>query len=122
VLPGYRLIDLSVPLEHKSAGEPLPAQIRYDRHDGEGLRQMRQLLGVKPEDLVYSGGLSWAVEEGAQARHPEVLSRQQANLSTPQPRATTSISRLDRYRTMYLWGCGVLLLAPLPGLFPTAYV
>jgi len=58
-----RLIDLSVPLEHGAASEPLPAQIRYARHDGEGLQQMRQLLGVRPEDLVYSNGLGWAVEE-----------------------------------------------------------
>jgi kynurenine formamidase len=63
MLPGYRLIDLSVPLEHASASEPMPAQIRYARHDGEGLRQMQKYLGVKPEDLVYSHGLGWAVEE-----------------------------------------------------------
>ena len=59
----FRLIDLSVPLEHQAASEPLPAQIRYARHEGEGLRQMQQFLGVRPEDLVYSGGLGWAVEE-----------------------------------------------------------
>ena len=63
MLPGYRLIDLSVPLEHGSASEPLPAQIRYARYEGEGLRQMRQLLGVRPDDLVWSDGLGWAVEE-----------------------------------------------------------
>jgi kynurenine formamidase len=63
MLPRFRLIDLSVPLEHQAASEPLPAQIRYARHAGEGLRQMQQLLGVRPEDLVYSGGLGWAVEE-----------------------------------------------------------
>lgn len=63
MLPGYRLIDLSVPLEDNSASEPMPAQIRYARHDREGLQQMRQLLGVRPEHLVYSNGLGWAVEE-----------------------------------------------------------
>jgi kynurenine formamidase len=63
MLPGYRLIDLSVPLEHQAGSEPMPAQIRYARHDGEGLQQMRQFLGVRPEDLVYSNGLGWAVEE-----------------------------------------------------------
>jgi kynurenine formamidase len=57
-----RLIDLSVPLEHKAVSEPLPAQIRYVRHD-EGLQQMRHLLGVEPKDLVWSQGLGWAVEE-----------------------------------------------------------
>jgi kynurenine formamidase len=58
-----RLIDLSVPLEDGAASEPLPPRVRYAAHDGEGLRQMQQLLGVRPEDLVYSGGLGWAVEE-----------------------------------------------------------
>ena len=62
MLPGYRMIDLSVPLEHASASEPLPAQIRYSRHDSEGLQQMRHFLGVKPEDLVYSNGLGWEDE------------------------------------------------------------
>jgi kynurenine formamidase len=59
----YRLIDLSVSLEHQAVSEPLPAQIRYARHDGEGLQQMQHLLGVKPADLVYSKGRGWAVEE-----------------------------------------------------------
>jgi kynurenine formamidase len=63
VLGNVRLIDLSVPLEHRAASEPMPAEIRYARHDGEGLQQMQRLLGVRPEDLVWSGGLGWAVEE-----------------------------------------------------------
>jgi kynurenine formamidase len=58
-----RLIDLSVPLENNAVSEPMPAQIRYVRHDGEGLEQMQRFLGVKREDLVWSGGLGWAVEE-----------------------------------------------------------
>ena len=59
----FRLIDLSVPLEHQAASEPLPATIHYIRHDGEGLRQMQHFFGVRPEHLVWSGGLGWAVEE-----------------------------------------------------------
>ena len=59
----FRLIDLSVPLEHHAVSEPLPAKINYVRHDAEGLRQMQHLFGVKSEDLVYSNGLGWAVEE-----------------------------------------------------------
>jgi hypothetical protein len=58
-----RLSDLSVPLEDAAAHEPLPARISYATHEGQGLQQMRQFLGVKPEDLTYSGGLGWAVEE-----------------------------------------------------------
>jgi kynurenine formamidase len=63
MLNQLRLIDLSVPLEDGSASEPLPGRIRYVTHEAEGLAQMRQLLGVRPEDLVLSGGLGWAVEE-----------------------------------------------------------
>jgi kynurenine formamidase len=57
-----RLVDLSVPLEDNAPGEPMPPQVRYTAHE-EGARQMQQFLGVRPEDLTWSGGLGWAVEE-----------------------------------------------------------
>jgi kynurenine formamidase len=41
----------------------MPARIHYVRHNGEGLEQMQRFFGVKPEDLVYSAGQGWAVEE-----------------------------------------------------------
>jgi kynurenine formamidase len=58
-----RLIDLSVSLEHNAPSEPMPAQIHYVRHDGEGLEQMQRYFGVRPDDLVWSDGRGWAVEE-----------------------------------------------------------
>jgi kynurenine formamidase len=58
-----RLIDLSVPLENGAVSEPMPGCIRYVTHEGEGRSQMQQFFGVKPEDLTYSGGLGWAIEE-----------------------------------------------------------
>jgi kynurenine formamidase len=58
-----RLIDLSVPLEDAAAHEPFPPRIDYVTHDGKGREQMLQLFGVRPEDLVYSDGKGWAVEE-----------------------------------------------------------
>ncbi len=58
-----QLIDLSVPLEHDAPSEPLPAKIHYVRHETLGLAQMQQFFGVRPEDLVWSGGKGWAVEE-----------------------------------------------------------
>ncbi len=61
--PKLRLIDLSVALSHQSPSEPLPAQIRYLTHEGEGLTQMCQLFGIEPSDLVYSQGQGWAVEQ-----------------------------------------------------------
>lgn len=59
----FRIVDLSVPLEDNAASEPLPARIHYVRHAEEGLAQMRQFFGVQTEDLVYSNGQGWAVEE-----------------------------------------------------------
>jgi kynurenine formamidase len=59
----FRLIDLSVPLEHNAPSEPMPAQIHYVHHDGEGLQQMQHFFGVKPDDLVWSNGQGWALEE-----------------------------------------------------------
>jgi kynurenine formamidase len=56
-----RLIDLSVPLQHDGAGEPLPAKIHYVTH--EGFSQMQQFFGARAEDLVWSGGQGWAIEE-----------------------------------------------------------
>ncbi len=59
----HRIIDLSVPLAHQAASEPMPADIHYVTHEAEGLAQMERYFGVRPEDLVYSEGLGWAVEE-----------------------------------------------------------
>ncbi len=57
-----QIIDLSVALEHQAASEPMPADIHYVAHAGEGLEQIEKFLGVRREDLVYSDGLGWAVE------------------------------------------------------------
>ena len=35
----FDLIDLSVPLEHQSASEPVPGSIHYVKHEDEGLKQ-----------------------------------------------------------------------------------
>ena len=58
-----RIIDLSVSLEDNAVSEPMPARIHYVRHEAEGLEQMQKFFGVKVDDLVYSNGLGWAVEE-----------------------------------------------------------
>src|SRR5262249_38022580 len=63
-----RLIDLSVPLQDGAVSEPLPGRIRYVDHR-EGAQQMRQFFGIPPEDLLYSNGLGWAVEEVSALTH-----------------------------------------------------
>src|SRR5262245_38178028 len=59
----FDMIDLSVPLTHNSVSEPMPAHIHYVRHDDEGLQQMQGFFGVRKDDLVWSSGMGWAVEE-----------------------------------------------------------
>lgn len=63
MLKKLRIIDLSVPLENAAVSEPMPPRIRYVTHEAEGLQQMQQFFGVKKEDLIYSSGLGWAIEE-----------------------------------------------------------
>ena len=63
MLPRLRIIDLSVPLANEAVSEPMPPEIRYVTHDGEGRDQMRLFFGIQPQDLVYSDGLGWAIEE-----------------------------------------------------------
>ncbi len=58
-----QLIDLSVPLENDAVSEPMPGKIHYVTHDGEGLQQMQQFFGISADDLVFSNGQGWAVED-----------------------------------------------------------
>ena len=57
----FDLIDLSVPLEHQSASEPVPGSIHYFKHEDEGLKQMQNFFGITPEDLVCSQGQGLAL-------------------------------------------------------------
>ena len=57
----FDLIDLSVPLEHQSASEPVPGSIHYVKHEDEGLKQMQNFFGITPEDLVWSQGQGLAI-------------------------------------------------------------
>ena len=58
-----RMVDISVPLSHEAVSEPTPAKIHYVEHAEEGLQHMMKAFGVKKEDLVYSNGQGWAVEQ-----------------------------------------------------------
>ena len=57
------MIDLSVPLSHQATSEPMPADIRYVTHEGEGLRADGTIARRAARRPAYSGGLGWAVEE-----------------------------------------------------------
>ena len=66
---GFRLIDLSVPIEHEAISEPWPARIRLITHAGEGLETFKQTFGVTERNLVYSNGLGGAWEEISAITH-----------------------------------------------------
>lgn len=51
-----KLIDLSVTIEQDAVSELVPPKIEFRSHEGAGLDFFKQAFGVKPEDLVYSGG------------------------------------------------------------------
>ena len=53
MLGKFRLIDLSVPRGHgRQRADARRDSLR--RHEGEGLEQMQQFFGVRPEDLLWS--------------------------------------------------------------------
>jgi kynurenine formamidase len=107
MLDNLRLIDLSVPLEDAAVSEPLPPRIRYARHEAEGLAQMRQFFGVKPEDLVWSGGLGWAVEE------VQAITHTGTHVDAPYHYAPTSAGRparrIDQVPLEWCFAPGVVL-------------
>jgi kynurenine formamidase len=67
-LGDIEIIDLSVPLQHDSPGELHPLTISYTGHD-EGARLMEQIFGCEAEDLSFSNGGGWAVENLSVGSH-----------------------------------------------------
>lgn len=65
----WQIIDLSVPLSHLALSEPRPASIHYVTHDQEGQRQFLDAFAARPEDLTYSKGMGWAIEEISAITH-----------------------------------------------------
>ena len=107
MLGNLRLIDLSVPLEDGAVSEPVLPRVRYVTHEAEGLAQMRALFGVRPEDLVYSGGLGWAVEE------VQALTHAGTHVDAPYHYTPTSESRparrIDEVPLEWCFAPGVVL-------------
>ena len=58
-----RIIDISSTIEHEDPKDPevYRPKIQYVDHRA-GAVQIKQMFGVDPKDLVYSGGLGWSIE------------------------------------------------------------
>lgn len=102
-----RLIDLSVPLEHQAVSEPLPPKIHYVEHAQEGLQQMQQFFGVTPDDLVWSQGQGWAIEE------IQAISHTGTHVDAPYHYAATSegqpAKKIDEIPLEWCFAPGVVL-------------
>lgn len=62
---GFRIIDLSVPMDEE-VKEPMPPKIDYMDHEG-GAKQAAHFLGLKPEDFPESK--AWASEDVTLTTH-----------------------------------------------------
>src|SRR5258708_30259413 len=60
-LSRLRLIDLSVAVDHNAPGEMTPPKLQYLDH-AAGCQTIANIFGCRPEDLIYSKGAGWAVE------------------------------------------------------------
>ena len=67
-LGGVRIIDLSVAIEHAAPGELTPPRIEYVDHKASATA-VTSAFQCKPEDLVYSHGHGWAVENITTSSH-----------------------------------------------------
>ena len=63
-----RLLDLSVALEHDAPSEMAPPKIEYITHQASAAT-VTAAFGCRPEDLVYSSGQGWAVENVIAGSH-----------------------------------------------------
>lgn len=107
MLDQLEIIDLSVPLEHGAKSEPMPASIHYVEHEKEGLQQMQAFLGIKPDDLVYSDGLGWAIE------HVEAITHTGTHVDAPYHYGPTSAGkpakRIDEVPLDWCFAPGVVI-------------
>jgi len=105
-LGGVRLIDLSVAIEHDAPGELMPPKIEYLDHQAGG-KSAEAVLGCRPEDLVYSRGGAWAIENLTTNSHTGT------HVDAPYHYGATSAGRpakrIDEVPLEWCFGPGVVL-------------
>ncbi len=102
-----RLVDLSVPLQHQAASEPNKPSIEYITHEAEGLAQMKRAFGVTEQDLVWSKGRGWAIEQ------IQAITHTGTHVDAPYHYAPTSegkpARRIDELPLSWFYAPGVVL-------------
>lgn len=105
-LNGVRMIDLSVAIEHNAPGELMPPKIEYVDHAASA-QTVAALFGCRPEDLVYSHGHGWAVENLTTSSHSGT------HIDAPYHYGATSAGqpakRIDEVPLEWCFGPGVVI-------------
>ncbi|HYL38542.1 MAG TPA: cyclase family protein [Bryobacteraceae bacterium] len=105
-LGGVRLLDLSVAIEHEAPGEMTPPEIEYITHAASAAA-VATVFGCRPEDLVYSGGQGWAVENVIAGSHTGT------HIDAPYHYGATSegkpARRIDEVPLEWFFGPGVVI-------------
>jgi kynurenine formamidase len=106
VLKNLQILDLSVAIEDDAPGELSPPQIEYIDHKRGG-EAMRSIFECDPEDLPFSGGDGWAVEQLVTGSHTAT------HIDAPYHYGATSEGRpartIDEVPLEWCFGPGVVL-------------
>ena len=107
LLRDLEIVDLSVALEHQAPGEMSPPRIEYVTHAAGGAAAVQRVFGCRPEDLPYSSGQGWAVEELTTGSHTGT------HVDAPYHYGATSggqpARRIDEVPLEWCFGPGVVL-------------
>lgn len=105
-LKNLRILDLSVALEHDARGELSPPKIEYTTHESGG-ETMQAIFDCEPEDLPFSHGHGWAVEQLNTSSHTAT------HIDAPYHYGATSEGKpartIDQVPLEWCFGPGVVL-------------
>ena len=106
ILKNLQILDLSVAIEHDAPGELSPPKVEYLDHASGG-ESMQSIFDCAPEDLVFSGGRGWAVENIVTSSHTAT------HIDAPYHYGATSegepARRIDEVPLEWCFGPGVVL-------------
>ncbi len=106
ILKNLQILDLSVAIEHDAPGELSPPKVEYIDHERGG-ESMQSIFDCGPEDLVFSGGHGWAVENIVTSSHTAT------HIDAPYHYGATSegrpARRIDEVPLEWCFGPGVVL-------------
>jgi len=106
ILKNLQILDLSVAIEHDAPGELTPAKIEYLDHESGG-ESIQSIFDCGPEDLPFSGGHGWAVENIVTNSHTAT------HIDAPYHYGATSegkpARRIDEVPLEWCFGPGVVL-------------